>query len=358
MDYIMKGVRSLSLLMLLVSSINFAQFDVFSPTTSIGGYGELHYNYIKTDGGDATKTLDFHRFVMFYSHSWNEQWSFKSEIELEHNFVKGGQGELELEQAYVEYKHSKEFAVQAGVILPSVGLINETHEPPTFLSVERPDYSKNVIPTTWFGNGLSFVGNLDGFDYKVSIMEGLDASKFSASSGIRSGRQKGYKANAEDLLYNVRVNYINFPGLLIGASVTYNNATADSTNNAITIFDFHAKYQANNIYAVAEFGNISYDNGPVETTQGYYFDLGYNVGSLFKVKTEIIPFIRYSDYNTAASTLVGGDSEKEHHRTKWMIGAAVKPIPQVVFKIDYAQDTIKLGDIKTDLLNIGVGYMF
>jgi hypothetical protein len=355
----MKGVRSLFLLIILISTINYAQFDVFSPTTSIGGYGELHYNYVKPDGEDATKTLDFHRFVMFYSHSWNEQWSFNSEIELEHNFVKDGHGELELEQAYVQYKYSKEFAVQAGVILPSVGLINETHEPPTFLSVERPEYSKYVIPTTWFGNGLSFIGNIKGFDYKVTIMEGLDGSKFSASSGIRSGRQKGFKANADELLYNARVNYVNIPGLLIGASVTYNNATVDSTNNnAITIIDLHAKYQANNIYAVAEFGNISYDNGPVETTQGFYVDFGYNVGSLFKVKTEIIPFIRYSDYNTAASTIIGGDSEKEHHRSILMFGAAVKPIPQVVVKIDYSQRTIELGDAKTDLLNIGVGYFF
>ena len=67
--------------------------------------------------------------------------------------------------------------------------------------------------------------------------------------------------------------------MLVGGSFTYNNAVNDTTNNAIPIIDLHAKYYVNNIYAVAEFGNISYDNREVETSQGFYVDLGYNIGS-------------------------------------------------------------------------------
>ena len=209
-------IKHLIILIILFSNIIFAQFDVFTPKSSLGGYGELHYNYVKTEDGDGTKTLDFHRFVLFYSHAWTEKWSFKAEVELEHNFVKDGHGELELEQAYIDYHYAKEFGFQAGVILPSVGLINEFHEPPLFLSVERPEYNKNIIPTTWFGNGLSVYGIITGFDYKFSVMEGLDASKFSAKSGIRDGRQKGYKANAEDLLYNFSCELHFHPGVIGG----------------------------------------------------------------------------------------------------------------------------------------------
>jgi hypothetical protein len=335
-----------------------AQFNVFEPTTSVGGYGELHYNYIKPERKESLKSLDFHRFVMFYSHAWNEQWSFKAEVELEHNFVSEGEGELELEQAYVDYRHSKEFGFQAGVILPSVGMLNEIHEPPTFLSVERPDYNKNIIPTTWFGNGLSFYGSIEGFEYKMTVMEGLDASQFNAKSGIRDGRQKGFKANAEDLLYNARINYLSIPGLLFGASFTYNNATKDSTNNAVSIAELHARYRANNIYIDAEFGNISYSEGIVDNSRGFYFDLGYNVGALLKWETEIIPFIRYSDYNTAAVTKIGGDSEKQYHVSQWMIGAAVKPIDEVIFKVDYSENEIELNKQMTSYFNFGVGYMF
>jgi len=73
--------------------------DFFEPKTTIGGYGELHYNYEKVGDDDPKKILDFHRFVVYVGHAWTEEWSFRSEIELEHNIVKNGQGILQLEQS-------------------------------------------------------------------------------------------------------------------------------------------------------------------------------------------------------------------------------------------------------------------
>lgn len=351
---------------LTIPAVLFAEDDeFFTPKSTIGGYGELHYNHEKVDGSDATKTLDFHRFVLFYSHAWTPKWSFKSEVELEHNFVKDGHGELELEQAYIDYHHSDEFGFQVGVVLPSAGLLNEWHEPPLFLSVERPSYHKNIIPTTWFGNGASLYGNVNGFDYKFTVMEGLDATKFS-SSGIRSGRQKGFESNAEDLLYNFRLNYTGVSGLLVGTSFSYNNATYnDGTtedNNSVSLFEIHAKYDANNFVSVFELGNITYGEpdliGGVESAFGYYFDLGYNVGSFMNCDTKVIPFFRWEDYNTAAKTEAGGDSEKANHTTTWMLGLSVKPIDQVVFKVDYGVSKNELSDAKTKMFNFGAGYMF
>ncbi|MBN1300353.1 MAG: hypothetical protein JW995_03985 [Melioribacteraceae bacterium] len=343
---------------LIVTSSLYAQFDIFQPKTTIGGYGELHYNYNKSENSKAEKTLDFHRFVMFYSHAWSEKWSFKAELELEHNFVSEGQGELELEQAYIDYRHSGQFGLQVGVILPSAGLLNEIHEPPTFLSVERPDYHKNIIPTTWFGNGLSIYGVLKDIDYKVTVMEGLDASKFTMNSGIRGGRQKGFKSDAENLLYNARVNFTGINGLLAGASFTYNNAGKDSSNISITLFEIHLRYRANSIYFDAEYGNITYGNRDVERSTGYYIDLGYNIGSVLNIETELIPFVRYTDLNTVASTKTGGEIEKQYHNSKWMIGFAVKPIHEVVFKVDYSENENALSGMKTTYLNFGAGYMF
>jgi len=145
-----------------------AQNDFFEPGYSIGGYGELHYNRSQSGADAATTKLDFHRFIIFYGYSFSEKWSFKSEVELEHNFVADGDGELELEQAFVNY-HTDKIGFQVGVILPSVGLINEYHEPPLFLSVERPDYSKYVIPTTWFGNGAAVYGTMAGVRWRVAL---------------------------------------------------------------------------------------------------------------------------------------------------------------------------------------------
>jgi hypothetical protein len=348
--------------MIVVASIPsfvFAQdFDFFEPTTTVAGYGELHYNTYSTDGDPWKKQLDFHRFVVFLGHSWSERWSLRAEVELEHNFVKEGQGELELEQAFVNYHHASYLGFQAGVILVSAGLINEYHEPPRFFGVERPEYNKLIIPTTWFGNGAAVYGLVEGFEYRVSVMEGLNADEFSAKSGIRGGREKGFKVDAENLLYNGRVDFVGLPGLRIGASYIYNIAKGDSITNEINLVEFHAQYQAHNIYAVLEAGNIFYGSGEIETSRGYYFDLGYNIGSLFRIDSKIVPFIRYSDTNTAAKTKTGGDSEKKYHYTQWMVGINFLPIDQVVFKVDYGEKQAELETIPSKMFNLGVGYMF
>ncbi|MFC2134319.1 hypothetical protein ACFLTH_06835 [Bacteroidota bacterium] len=347
------------ILFISLSKLLVAQdFDFFEPKSEIGGYGELHYNQESSDGNQTTKTLDFHRFVLFYSHSWSEKWSFKAEVEMEHNFVGGDKGELELEQAYVNYHHADWFGFQAGVVLPSVGLINEIHEPPTFLSVERSDYNKNIIPTTWFGNGASIYGNLEGFDYKFTVMEGFNSDNFSANNGIRSGRQKGYKADATNLLYNARVNYTNIPGLLVGASITYNKAKGDTTETPFTLMEVHARVRKNNIYIDAEYGSISYSEGTLEKSAGYYVDLGYNVANLFNCKSRIVPFVRYSNVNTASVTSTGGDSEKEFNNSYLTFGLSFIPIEEVTFKVDYTIVENDLTGKETKLFNLGVGYMF
>ncbi len=372
----MNHIKPLLLAMLLAVAIPYSggytqTFDgldemLFNPKTTIGGYGEMHYNQVKQENGTSTGTLDFHRFVLFYSHAWTEQWSLKSEIELEHNFVKGGQGELELEQAFVDYHHSTAFGFQAGVILPSVGLINEYHEPPLFFGVERPYYAKYIVPTTWFGNGAAVYGNLLGVDYRFVLMEGLDGSKFSASSGLRSGRQKGYKAEATHPLINLKLESRAITGLIFGGSFSHMKApdTLNSMSkvNPTTLAEVHLDLNRGGLIVKGEFGQINYGKpelvSGVKSARGYYLDLGYDIASPLNLKGELIPWFRYSDINTAAvSEGVDVSIEADHHDSQWMVGVQLKPIPQVVYKLDYGKLTPENGTVST-LFNLGVGYMF
>jgi hypothetical protein len=339
-----------------LTTLLFAQDDFFEPSSSIGGYGELHYNVDQTN---EKKSLDFHRFVLFYGYEWTPQWSLTAEVELEHNYVKSGQGELELEQAFVDYHPNAHFGFRAGVVLAPVGIINLTHEPPTFLSVERPDYSSVIIPTTWFGNGAAIYGTLNEIEYNLTIMESLNGDAFSPSSGIRGGRMKGYKSNAEELMTTLRVDYAGLPGTRLGFSYSMTNAVrSDADPIGINLFEFHAQHQSNNMYSVFEIGNISYSDYEVESSFGYYVDLGYNIGSFFDLDSQIIPWFRWTDYNTANATVTGGDLDEMYHFQKWLLGVAFKPIDQVVFKLDYGVRTNQLDDEDTKLLNLGVGYMF
>ena len=341
------------LFVMIMMTISMAQDDFFQPGYTIGGYGELHYNRAQNGNDDATITLDFHRFIIYYGYNWTEEWSFKSEVELEHNFVSGGNGELELEQAFVNY-HSNLFGFQAGVILPSVGLINEYHEPPLFISVERPEYSKYVIPTTWFGNGFALYGSMSGLNMRFVLMEDMEGEGIGA--GIRSGRGKGYKTTAYDWVKNISVNYTGIAGLRIGGSYTMNNAPIDNNPDSTVSFglgEFNLKYDANNIYAVMEYGNISYENNPSGYTSsgGYYLDLGYNVAGFVGLEGRLIPWFRYSDYNR-------GNDNADKHYTIQRFGLTYWPISSVVFKFDYGtHQTESADDVKTQI-NVGVGYNF
>ena len=66
--------------------------EFFEPTTSLGGYGELHYD-MEGNGGDGK--LDFHRYIFYIKHQFSPEWSMMSEVEVEHNMVYSeGDGKL------------------------------------------------------------------------------------------------------------------------------------------------------------------------------------------------------------------------------------------------------------------------
>ena len=323
----------------------------------------MHYNIDQTND---TRTLDFHRFILFYRHEWTPEWSFNSEVELEHNLVKDGHGELELEQAYVDFHPGNVIGFRAGVVLAPIGIYNLLHEPPTFLSVERPDYAKVIIPTTWFGNGLTVYGHWKDFRYNLTVMEGLNRDGFSLGSGLRGGRQKGYKANADDLLKSFRVDYTGFDGATVGLSYSLNDAYRENQDPiGYNLFEIHARYENNGIHSSFEYANIQFDNysiGPDETrvnsSGGYYIELGYNVSRLLDLNTKIIPWFRWTDYNTASETEPAAALDEEYHYQKWLAGVAIEPIESVSFKVDYGVKTNQLTNDETQLLNLGVGYMF
>ena len=355
-------------ILLLTIALN-AQDDFFEPGYSIGGYGELHWNRELNKDGETTKNqMDFHRFVIYYGYNWTEEWSIKSEVELEHNYVQDGEGELELEQAYVNY-HTDKWGFQGGVILPTVGLLNEYHEPPLFLSVERPDYNKYIIPTTWFGNGFAFYGNIADFNLRFALMEDIEGEGIIADGHIRGGRGKGYKATGYSLLKNMSAVYTGISGLRLGASLTLNDAPIDDnpdTSISIQMFEVNTKYSANNIYAVFEFGQNSFDGnntttdyyddagnkiGTLKTSSGYYLDLGYNIGGMVNTN-KLIPWLRVSN--------VSIDTDTDSKITDYMrFGLTWWPIDNIAFKMDYGTKTKKSdSNNPTTQINLGIGYNF
>ena len=71
----------------------------------------------KTPDNDKEQ-IDFHRFVLFFGHEFTDRLRFFSEVELEHSLAGDDKpGEVELEQAFVEYDFDERNTARAGVFL-------------------------------------------------------------------------------------------------------------------------------------------------------------------------------------------------------------------------------------------------
>ena len=176
--------------------------------TTIGGYGELHYNNINNDGIDDKNEIDFHRFVLFFGHEFSDRLRLFSELELEHALAGDDKnGEVELEQAYIEYDIRDNVQTKGGLFLMPVGILNETHEPPTFYGVERNDVENIIVPSTWWEAGAALNGYYDnGISWDLALTSGL-AIPTSGDDAfvVRDGRQKVSEAIAKG-----DVNAINY----------------------------------------------------------------------------------------------------------------------------------------------------
>lgn len=348
-------------------------------SNTFGGYGELHYNNYKD--GDKKDEIDFHRFVLFYGHKFNDNLRFYSELEVEHALAGDGEnGAVELEQAYLDYRINDAFNIKAGAMLVPMGIINETHEPPTFFGVERNEIETRIIPSTWREAGIGVHGEVvQGLRYEAGIMSGMDAGKFERPDrAVRSMRTELSEAAAHDFAFYGALNYRGIPGLSVGASfVTGNtgqNGVSDSAlkgvNGRLLLWDVHAQYrlgglELRGLYARGTLGDAdkitaaaiarSGSNSTVAPSSfwGYYGEAGYHFS--FGDEMQLSPFLRYERYNTQASVPSGFSADRKNNERVTTLGLNFKLHPQVVFKVDY-QDFKE--DPKKDRFNLGMGYMF
>ena len=327
----------------------------WAENTRIGGYGELHYNNLEGEGGASDKNeFDLHRFVLFFGHTFNERTRFFSEVEVEHSIAgEGKNGEIELEQAYVEYDLNANHRVKGGLFLLPVGLINETHEPPAFYGVERNPIEGNIIPATWWAGGAALSGDLGGgFGYDFAVHEGLATT---AAKGYkpRDGRQKTSNAKANDLAYTARLKWTGMPGLELGGSLQYQSGmtqSLDATAGSATLAEAHAVFTRGPFGLKALYSQWNLDGSGPEAL-GADKQLGWFIEPSFKLSEQWGVFARYSLWDNAA-----GDSV-DSRKTQIDAGVSFWPHPDVVVKADYQHQDNDDGKNQNGF-NVGVGYQF
>ncbi|HEX2139883.1 MAG TPA: porin [Woeseiaceae bacterium] len=323
---------------------------------SLGGYGELHYNNLDADDpAEDLERIDFHRFVLFLGHEFSERIHFFSELEIEHSLAgDGAPGEVELEQAYVNFALDDTTSAQAGLFLLPLGILNETHEPTTFYGVERNDVESVIIPSTWWEAGAALKGQSgNGLSWDVALHSGLAIPTTGGDAfRVRDGRQKVAEALASDPAITGRLKYTGFPGLELAASYQYQSDPSQVGADGLDtghLFTAHAAYQAGAFGLRALYGSWRF-NGPAVEAAGADEQDGWYVEPSYRLNEQFGVYARYEDLEGASAS---------DRFSQYEAGLNYWPVPGVVLKMDVrSRDFDTLPGRDFDGFDLGVGYAF
>lgn len=348
---------------------------------SFGGYGEMLYeNYAaRTDVGavNATKDkFDMLRGVLYTGYKYNDRVLFNSEIEFEHGSTGSG-GEASVEFAYLDFMMNKNVGARAGLLLVPMGLVNEQHEPTTYLPAKRSVTENAIIPTTWREMGAGVFGEHGPLSWRAYAVTSIRGDRFTAG-GVRGGRQKGANAQAEDFALTGRLDWEPIDGTTIGGSFYSGNSGQGNVVNGetieanYTVFDLHADAQFRGAVVRALWArgtiddaaqlnvlnNLTGNRSIGDELGGWYVEAGYDLSTLLPFgEASLTPYIRYEQVDTQRSVPNGFLRNPASEQTIFTYGLQFRPIPQAVIKADY-QNTDNEAGTGLDQWNIGIGYIF
>jgi len=152
---------------------------------TIGGYGDAQFRAAgineKAEGG-ASPTFTIPRVVVGLAAVLSEKHNIVFNSELEYEFA--GR-EVEVEQAFVEWKARPALAFRGGVIVPALGRFNVYHDSNLNLTTIRPLLNQFVVPTAYSDAGLGVRG-------RFRLPRGMKLSyEFDVVNGMRAGGEEG-----------------------------------------------------------------------------------------------------------------------------------------------------------------------
>jgi len=351
---------------------------------TIGGYGDVHANF---NNGSNSDEIDFHRLVMYLGYDFNDWIKFHSETELEHAWTQNDgtgsdYGYVLLEQAYVDFLLSDQANIRTGRMLAPVGIVNEHHEPILFNGVERPNFSKYIIPSTWSTDGIGVFGNINpALSYQAYVVAGLDGDSFS-SSGIRGGRMQS-KQSLSEVAFTGRLDFRPFEEVLadtdqslrFGVSgffggldnVEGGGGSGKGGEIALTSADFEysvGRFDFRGVVAHTQVSDASsFAGGTADEMFGWYAEAAYHVwpnewktGKL--AKSDLVAFVRYEEYDTQHKMPTGGARDATKDIDEVTFGLGFYPVSNFVVKADYQIRDNAAGTEMDDLFNLGFGWAF
>jgi hypothetical protein len=248
-----------------------------SDRITIGGYGDFQFRQSsiseRADGG-GTPTFQNTRLVLGIAAVLAEKQNIVFNSEIEYEF---GSHEIDIEQAYVEWRMRPEFAFRGGIIVPAIGRFNTYHDSYLNLTTIRPLINQFIIPTAYRDAGIGVRGRLKlphrmKLTYEANVMNGLrgtndddEPTPFSRLLGQASAAEPGqfaFQAQNRRKAVAGRVGLSPIEGLEVGASV-YNgtfNSLGEPRQSATILF-FDGSYHRGELAINGEYGRSNIVGG-------------------------------------------------------------------------------------------------
>ena len=349
---------------------------------SIGGYGEIWFTNIPNQRPNTE--VDLYRFIVYLGYAFTEKLKFNSEIEIEHAKIEGGEegGEVAIEFAFVDYRFNKLLGIRGGMVLVPLGITNEYHEPPTYMSVRQPYLEKSLFPFTWRENGVGAYGETDLLEYRVYLINGMKAEEgeYKSSSPLKKLAQSGAMAVSDQLAFTGRVDFkLPYNLKLGGATFISGVQNKDGEKlGTVSILSPHLwwQYAGFDVRFVGAYTTVSgadritAELSPAtcpslpntcnvfpEKMQGFYLQVAYNVLRFFDSDQELFLFGKLEDINAYKEVPAGYQKPTGGNYKIYNIGLSYRPHPLVALKADYVRKDVTEGS-NSDIYSMAITWMF
>ena len=127
---------------------------------SLGGYAEVNWQYLGTDGVSEGHQFQMRRMTLFVAATISKKIKFLSEIELE----EGGK-EIAIEFAAIDVEFHPLLNLRGGIIMNPIGAFNQNHDGPKWEFTDRPISATQLLPATWSNAGFGLFGKTYANDW-------------------------------------------------------------------------------------------------------------------------------------------------------------------------------------------------
>lgn len=329
--------------------------DVGKLPVSLGGYMEVNWQRLGTDGVSEGHQFQARRLTLFVASTISKKIKFLSEVE----FEEGGE-KIAIEFASLDMEFHPLFNLRGGIILNPIGAFNQNHDGPKWEFTDRPIASTQLLPATWSTPGFGLYGKYysEGwmFGYEAYVTGGFDDSIIDNTENrtfLPASKENPERFEKGNTLFTGKIALRNNAIGELGLSYmggTYNTFEEDGLQldekRRLDVFavDFNTTLPKLNTFITGEWVFINVDVPNTFTQQFGDKQLGGFADIVQPIlKKEILGWpkavlnlalrLEYVDWNSGSFNETGGNIAQDI----WSIMPAIsfRPTPQTVLRLNY-----------------------